>query len=186
MKKIKVILTLCLAILVLTMAAGCDLSDILGGLNESPTPTQTDDASPAPTQNDDEFELEGVFTLTQITEEHQDPCDYTGDHNDSIPLGMLFIAYGSSTITFESTDEQSGTFTVTLAELAEQNDVYFTVESGTYQIEDDIITLTDGSEEMDVIIKDNNITLALPEVEITEEGEHQGHIAVYTFVFTKE
>ena len=61
MKKIKVILTLCLVTLVLTMAAGCNLSDILGGLNESPTPTQTDDASPAPTQNDDEFELEGVY-----------------------------------------------------------------------------------------------------------------------------
>jgi hypothetical protein len=175
MKKIKVVLILCLATLVITLAAGCNLSDLLGGLNESP----------APTQNDDEFEIEGVFTLTQITVEHQDPCDYTGDHNDNPPLAMLIFAYGNSTITFESTDEQSGTFTVTLSELAEENDSYFTVESGTYQIEDDTITLTDGSEEMELIIVDNNITLALPEIEITE-GEHQGHIAIYTFVFTKE
>lgn len=167
MKRIKTLFIFAFMFSLTTILSACsfDLSNLFGG-NSS--------------QNN--FEIKEAYVLEEITEKHLDPCDYQGNHLDSFALGMLFSAYNGTRINFNIITSTTGTFEVVLAELAQENDEYFTVRNGDYTINDSLLILQNQNDQITFNLKDNKIIYSLPEIEVTG-GEHEGHTAVYSFVF---
>ncbi len=177
MKKIRIVFIVCLLFLVLGSMSACNLLEgFLSG--------DKDNDNNGAENGQSEIELDGKYILTSMTEEHKSPCDYVGTHEDSIPLAFMLSAYNGAEIVFESGEDGEGTFTLTIPESIEENDNYFVARSGEYEIDGDGAVLVDGEKEMSLKLEDGKLIFSLPEFEV-DSGEHEGHMAVYSFVFEK-
>ena len=127
--------------------------------------------------------LNGQYKLSAVTEEHEAPCDFFADQNSSVPLLFVYNSYKNLTFTFS----HDGTYTV---ENIPPSDQAFSTESGTYQKNGELLTLTDGinSEKQLILtyVDESTLRLLLSSFVIDDETDiHNGCTVMQSFVFTK-
>jgi|BioPla2DNA2_1021312.scaffolds.fasta_scaffold149081_1 hypothetical protein len=168
MKKIKTFLLVGIVFATTLFLSACDfdLSGLFGGGGG--------DAN--------DFDAEQTYAIVEILEKHLEPCNYEGNHENSIGLSMMLAAYSGTEISFEQETNTNGTFEIVLSEQAQGNDTYFDFLSGDYTISGSTITLQNQNSQMLLKINDGKLIYSLPETQVSS-GEHQGHTAVYSFVF---
>ncbi|MGI6713959.1 MAG: hypothetical protein ACOX3K_02735 [Bacilli bacterium] len=159
------------------LLSGCKLLDLF---NQS-----SNDNSSLVSQGDESevsyFELGYSYALVGVRERHAPPCDYEGTHETSPSLALIAYAYNTMEITFEPASNTQGFVYIHLPESVEESDTFFTVRTGDYTLSEDKLTITDGTNTMELTFEEDNLVYSI--MGVSQVEGHQGHDFTLSLIF---